>query len=131
VNCIFFFLQKKISQAYFVFQADPLFTNCQIYLLGTFTSPTKAEFKRLLQLGGAEVSAKTPTKKLSTKSTKKRGTPDQIEAIVCNPTAFSSLTKEEMERVKSLGRVVVDMRWVLDCVSFYRVLPFTEYNLSE
>jgi hypothetical protein len=108
-------------------QADPLFTNCQIHLLGAFTSPTKAEFKKLLQLGGAEVSAKTPTKKPPTKGRKKDS---HIEAIVYNPMAFSSLEKEEVERVKGLGYKVVDTRWILDCVSFYQILPFSEYELN-
>lgn len=102
-------------------KALPLFHDLLVHLVGDFGSPTKSELKKLLEKGGATVSCKTP-KKISSSSSK--------EVIVCHSTSFSILSEKDSTKIKNLGRSVVESKWILDCVSFYQILPFSKYELT-
>lgn len=92
----------------------------------------------MLLLGGAQVTMRLPSKiKTPTNTpttTKKKSTVNNIpatkEVIVCTMLAFSLLGSEEGAKVKELGRTVADVRWVLDCVSYYKVLPLSDYEVA-
>jgi len=117
----------------------PLFTNCIVYLYGDFQSPSKPEgdwkspskpeLSKLLKLGGAEVSLKLPAGKKK-KQTGKEKEEAPADVIVCESTVFSTLDRAEAAKIKGLGWTIADTKWILDCVSFYRILPISEYELG-
>ncbi len=47
------------------------------------------------------------------------------DIIVCEVDSFTD--KNELASMTKLGLMVVDVRWVLDCVSYYKRLSLSKY----
>jgi len=102
-------------------ELPPLFDNYRIYLYGDVVSPTKEDLKKLLKLGGADIATTLP-RNATYKSL--------INVIVCDTNYVDGKPDDEIVPIKTMGIPFVDYGWVLDSVSYYKVLDVDDYLVS-
>jgi hypothetical protein len=91
-------------------------------LVSDFKGPTKAEFRQVLEAGGAEVLTR-----ITKNDTDREGF---ITLAICD----YALSEDKVTKLtKSLGEdvEVIKSSWVLDCISCYEILPFANYRFDS
>jgi BRCA1-associated RING domain protein 1 len=105
-------------------QLDKLFKGYSFYFYGEFSTLKKEEFFHIIKIGGGIVLSELP--KLPQKTNEIF---NDKNFIICDISLLPNIENFSKEIYFFSGRYLIDFNWILDSISYYKILDIENYKI--